>query len=78
MTYQLQFSYYHSPQNNINIFSFELSAIMTSGSIQTNCTWIGDINIDILEKNTFLFISENYLNILYQMIFLLKYVLILE
>lgn len=54
---------YRSPQTNINIFLSELSTIMTSGSIQKNCIWVGDINIDILEKNISL-ITENYLNIL--------------
>ncbi|KAF0707902.1 otoferlin-like [Aphis craccivora] len=41
---------YRSPQTNTNIFLSELSTIMTSGHIQKNCIWIGDINIDILEK----------------------------
>ena len=54
---------YRSPQTNTNIFLSELSTILTSGSIQKNCIWIGDINIDILEKNTSL-ITGNYLNIL--------------
>ena len=54
---------YRSPQSNINIFLSELSTLMTSGHIHNSCIWIGDINIDILEKNTSL-TTENYLNIL--------------
>lgn len=38
---------------------------MTSGTIQKNDKWIGDINIDILEKISYTsHITENYLNIL--------------
>ncbi|KAL4143980.1 hypothetical protein QTP88_006225 [Uroleucon formosanum] len=68
---------YCSPQTNINIFLSELSTVLTSGPIQKNRIWIGDINIDILEKNTSL-ITENYLNILSSNGFFLKFNVINE
>lgn len=54
---------YRSPKSNINIFLSELNTLLTSGVLQNNCVWIGDINIDILELNTSIS-TENYLNTL--------------